>query len=76
MRKRRNKIVGKHNKYIVYPMRGADITIEADGYRLYHEDDYTKIEFQNLCTVDKYTKINHIVATFNFGNIIGFERVD
>lgn len=66
----------KHNKYIIYPMRGADITIEADGYHLYHEDDYTKIEFHKVGTVDKYSKTLHIVATFNFGNIIGFERIN
>ena len=70
--------MGKHNKYIIYPMRGADITIEADGYRLYryHEDNYIKIEFYKVCEVNKYTETNRIVATFNFDNIIGFERVD
>lgn len=76
MRKRRNKTVSKHNKYIIYPMRGADITIEADGYRSYCENGYIRIEFHKVRTVDEHTKVNYVVALFNLDNIIGFERID
>ena len=75
MRKRRNKTMGKHT-YIIYPIKGADITIEADRYCSYCENGCIRIEFHKVRTVDEHTKVNYVVALFNLNNIVGFERID
>lgn len=75
--------MAKHT-YIVYPMRGADITIKAENFRMcygYSLTDFIDAKDITIAsTIDFYnideTKDIEIVATFNLNNITGFERVD
>ena len=59
------------NKYVIYPMKGADITIKADGYSICDNI----IDFVEVY-MDNNNPRKRTVAIFNYDNIIGLEEIN